>query len=65
MPDPSIAQIGIEPLIPAPTREEVLSTATIGTSVGLMAMSAYLISKAALAFQVTDLSLARPGAAVR
>ncbi|MEZ4517946.1 MAG: ABC transporter transmembrane domain-containing protein [Chloroflexota bacterium] len=39
----------------------LLSFATIGTSVGLMAMSAYLISKAALAFEVADLALAITG----
>jgi ATP-binding cassette subfamily C protein CydC len=35
----------------------VLSFATLGSGVGLMAMSAYLISKAALATSVADLSL--------
>ncbi len=39
----------------------LLSFATIGSSVGLMAMSAYLISRAALAVSVTDLSLAITG----
>jgi ATP-binding cassette, subfamily C, bacterial CydC len=36
----------------------VLNFATIGSSVGLMAVSAYLISKAALVTDVTELSLA-------
>lgn len=35
LPDPTIAQIGIGPLIPAPTREEVLSTTTIEALVQL------------------------------
>ena len=35
----------------------LLSFATIGSSVGLMAMSAYLISKAAVATSVIDLTL--------
>ena len=39
----------------------LLSFATIGSSVGLMAMSAYLISKAALSTSVTDLALAITG----
>lgn len=39
----------------------LLSFGAIGTSVGLMAMSAYLISKAALSFQVVDLALAITG----
>ena len=39
----------------------LLSTATIGASVGLMAVSAYLISKAVLVTEVTDLSLAITG----
>ncbi len=36
----------------------LLSFATVGSSVGLMAMSAYLISKAAIATEVVELSLA-------
>ncbi|MDX1414570.1 MAG: thiol reductant ABC exporter subunit CydC [Candidatus Promineifilaceae bacterium] len=39
----------------------LLSFATIGTSVGLIAMSAYLLSKAALTTFVVDLSLAITG----
>ncbi|HQY93629.1 thiol reductant ABC exporter subunit CydC [Caldilinea sp.] len=39
----------------------LLSFATIGSSVGLMAVSAYLISKAAIATDVTQLSLAIAG----
>ncbi len=39
----------------------LLSFGTIGTSVGLMAMSAYLISKAALSVAVVDLALAITG----
>lgn len=39
----------------------LLSFATIGSSVGLMAMSAYLISKSALVTQLTDVSLAITG----
>ncbi|MCB0133070.1 MAG: thiol reductant ABC exporter subunit CydC, partial [Caldilineaceae bacterium] len=39
----------------------LLSFATIGSSVGLMAVSAYLISKAALSPQMSDLSLAITG----
>lgn len=39
----------------------LLSFATIGSSVGLMAVSAYLISKAAVATDVTQLSLAIAG----
>jgi len=39
----------------------LLSFATIGSSVGLMAVSAYLISKAAIALDVTQLSLAIAG----
>jgi ATP-binding cassette subfamily C protein CydC len=39
----------------------LLSFATVGSSVGLMAVSAYLISKAALTNQVTDLALAITG----
>lgn len=38
-----------------------LSFATVGASVGLMAMSAYLISKAALATEVSQLTLALTG----
>ena len=36
----------------------LLSFLTIGSSVGLMAMSAYLISKAALVIDVSDIALA-------
>jgi ATP-binding cassette subfamily C protein CydC len=36
----------------------LLSFATVGSSIGLMAMSAYLISKAAITTEVADLSLA-------
>lgn len=36
----------------------LLSFATVGSSVGLMAMSAYLISKAAIATEIVELSLA-------
>ncbi len=39
----------------------LLSFATVGSSVGLMAVSAYLISKAAIALDVTQLSLAIAG----
>ena len=39
----------------------LLGVATIGSSVGLMAVSAYLISKAALSPQMSDLSLAITG----
>lgn len=39
----------------------LLSFATIGSSVGLMAVSAYLISKGAIALDVTQLSLAIAG----
>jgi ATP-binding cassette subfamily C protein CydC len=39
----------------------LLSFATVGSSIGLMAMSAYLISKAALTIAVADLSLAITG----
>ena len=36
----------------------LLSFLTVGSSVGLMAMSAYLISKAALAIDVSEIALA-------
>jgi thiol reductant ABC exporter CydC subunit len=39
----------------------LLSFATVGSSVGLMAVSAYLIAKAAIALDVTQLSLAIAG----
>ena len=42
----------------------LLSFATIGASVGLMAVSAYLISKAALATEVSQITLAITGVRV-